>query len=433
MPKKKKKEITVDEHKQRYHTKKGVKWISKESYNKSQAMNVFTKEELEKLHASRGAKAKAIDVSRTAKTVLTPPVMTMSKRVDLSRLDIEGLDTKKIKKYQKQFEKAKIKVNRSKSIAKGKELYSEKYNPRKTHLSSTKTMTDLQKRQLIKICLNNDVDIQVLDSHLKYDENKKIVEKFIKNKHRAPDDLEKYWAKLDSKFQNLPIDSKKEDLQHTEKTLILDEDIKEGKKLKELLTWQKSPLDSKIDVEGIDTGAKYNPETHRLKLKEQKQKIVHSNKSRPLDSLRYHTRRYSLYQYEHMKKEAEFDLKVKLMLKEIDANRDEVEYKRRKFCKPQEKMPYEMTKKEWNDYRSSMKSNYADQSAKAHGKAANEAVRRVKELERLNYEVEKGIDRDIGILEPVYWEDVIEKAMLEGILIPKHVERDYKNKTRKKS
>ncbi|MHA1402116.1 MAG: M48 metallopeptidase family protein, partial [Candidatus Heimdallarchaeaceae archaeon] len=96
-----------------------------------------------------------------------------------------GLDYERAENHLRRITREKLKkkltpetkpkkVDRSKSVAAGKDLYQEKYSPSKTHLAKTKTLTDMQKRRLIKSCLDNGVDTRELDPSLKYDENQEI-------------------------------------------------------------------------------------------------------------------------------------------------------------------------------------------------------------------------------------------------------------------
>ncbi|MCG3260987.1 MAG: hypothetical protein H7644_14625, partial [Candidatus Heimdallarchaeota archaeon] len=157
--------------------------------------------------------------------------------------------------------KSKKQVDRSKSIAAGKNLYIEKYDPNKTHLTLTKTMTDMQKRRLIKTCIDNGIDTIELDPSLKYDENQEIIDHKIElNEDKIRDSR----SKVDQKIQHLEgnyfgsfskkrIKERALDEKTTEPTVITKEDLIRKRKKKQLEEWEDEPYISKIDVEDIDT------------------------------------------------------------------------------------------------------------------------------------------------------------------------------------
>ncbi|MCE7749119.1 MAG: hypothetical protein GPJ51_12020 [Candidatus Heimdallarchaeota archaeon] len=161
----------------------------------------------------------------------------------------------------KKKELVKKTVDRSKSITAGKNLYQEKYEPKKTHLALTKTMTDMQKRRLIKMCKDNNIDTRELDPSLKYDENQEIIDHMIELDEEQMRDQR---AKVEQKIQHLEgtyyggfskkrIKERHIDEKSTEPTVITKEDLIRKRKKKQLEKWEDEPYISKIDVEDIDT------------------------------------------------------------------------------------------------------------------------------------------------------------------------------------
>ena len=61
-----------------------------------------------------------------------------------------------------------------------KELFHKKYDPNNTHLKPSTTMNHLQKRRLIKTCIDNGIDTQELDAKLNFAENKNMLTRRIK-------------------------------------------------------------------------------------------------------------------------------------------------------------------------------------------------------------------------------------------------------------
>ena len=187
----------------------------------------------------------------------------------------------KIGELEKTIKKPSTKttVDRSKSIAAGKNLYLEKYDPKKTHLALTKTMTDMQKRRLIKMCKDNNIDPKELDSALKYDENQEIISHMIELDEEQQRDER---AKVEQKIQHLEgtyygsfskkrIKERALDEKTTEPTVITEEDIIKKRKKKQLEKWEDEPFLSKIDVEDIDTK---KPEKSKEKKSEPKVTMI---------------------------------------------------------------------------------------------------------------------------------------------------------------
>jgi len=174
------------------------------------------------------------------------------------------IEREKIKLKKK--EPVKKAVDRSKSIAAGKNLYLEKYDPKKTNLAKTKTMTDMQKRRLIKMCKDNNIDTRELDPSLKYDENQEIIDHMIElNEDQMRDERSKVEQKIQDLeanylggFSQKRIKERAIDSKTTEPTVITKEDLIRKRKKKQLEKWEDEPYISKIDVEDIDTAKNSN-------------------------------------------------------------------------------------------------------------------------------------------------------------------------------
>lgn len=168
------------------------------------------------------------------------------------------------KMYVREIVKKPIskKPDTSKSKAKGKELYSDKYEPNKTHLALTRTMTSMQKRRLIKLAMNNGIDTREIDPSLKYDENKKHLSTMIESEikfdrsrvDKKLDTLENHYRK------SVSVKNQRIDEQTTEKIVITKRDLQEGRKKKATKKWEEEPLESNVDVALIDTDQEYNKE-----------------------------------------------------------------------------------------------------------------------------------------------------------------------------
>lgn len=127
IPKKKKKTIEVKNHKQRYHTKKGVVWKTKESYDRTIDVTVHSREDVQEQHKQRSPRAVYVDKSKLAKRVETVPVTTKSEKIPFDRLDVKGFDTptpttprakaldKQYQKHVKKTEKKKTSLDKKKS------------------------------------------------------------------------------------------------------------------------------------------------------------------------------------------------------------------------------------------------------------------------------------------------------------------------------
>ena len=250
-------------------------------YDKETTGYEWSKAELKQKLAKRAKKGlieqKSIarDLAYTHRITKTAPIITAENffsRDDWSKQDILGIDSppgmtlKEIQESYREEQKpkeiiSKKTVDRSKSIAAGKNLYLEKYDPKKTNLAKTKTMTDMQKRRLIKMCKDNGIDTRELDSSLKYDENQEIINHMIELKEENMRDKR---SKVEQKIQSLEanylggfsqkrIKERAIDSKTTEQQVITKEDLIRKRKKKQLAKWEDEPYISKIDVEDIDT------------------------------------------------------------------------------------------------------------------------------------------------------------------------------------
>ncbi len=189
----------------------------------------------------------------------------ISNQADYESKEIVEEYNQEVKKKITPETKPKEKIDRSKSIAAGKNLYQEKYSPGRTHLAKTKTMTDMQKRRLIKACIDNEVDTRELDPSLKYDENQEIIQDMIETNVSQFHDDSKAVDKKIAKLQNIYYDDfgkerikeREIDGKTTEEKVITKEDLSRKRKKTQLDHWKKEPYKSKVDVEEIDTAATF--------------------------------------------------------------------------------------------------------------------------------------------------------------------------------
>jgi len=188
----------VREHGQHYWIKEGGRrvrvWRDKDKYDRDVEKNIFTKEELERQFASRGEKSKAIDLSKTAKNTLKTPVVTGRAKVNMKTLDVAGIDTKQMKKYQKDF-KSEIAKNTKKkaniAIAKHNALHGnagyivqmEKIARLRSEFK--KTPIEKQTKDNVDICLYI------------YDDTIREVERMYKRKDLNEKEREKYKKELE--------------------------------------------------------------------------------------------------------------------------------------------------------------------------------------------------------------------------------------------